>query len=99
MLRTGLRSFTNHVKSRPSLNQIFSVITNRTYVKTRKINLEWEDPDEVVAEFKKKMDNIPRLEDVDELTQVVAWSSIFEENYDQYMEDKKKGIVPSTHTH
>jgi hypothetical protein len=72
-----------------------NIPTTRTYVKQRKIDLEWKDPEDVFSEAKKKMDNVPRLDDVDIGRQVLAWSSIFDENYAEYMAIKKKGVIPS----
>jgi hypothetical protein len=63
------------------------------YVKTRKIDLTLKDPADIFEEAKRRMENIPRLEDVDEGREVLTYSSIFEENYNEYLENKKKGVV------
>jgi hypothetical protein len=72
------------------------VLQHRCYVQNPKVRrIKQEHPFDVAEEWKRKMENIPRLDDVPELRPVIIEDKILERNLEEYDELQKKGLVPS----
>lgn len=57
--------------------------------------IKQEHPFDVVEQWRKKMENIPRLEDLPEMKEVWIENKILERNLEEYEEMQKQGLVPS----
>jgi large subunit ribosomal protein L3 len=93
MLHRSTRLF-GKIACRPNF-VLSSITSHRNYVKTRKIDLTMQDPRDLIDEWKRRMENVPRLSEVDEGDQVVVWSRIFDEQIKLYEDDIKNGVIPA----